>query len=70
MIKMEADKCIICGEIIPKGGVLCPKCESDTYGMCERCVHYSGNEDRGFCDVKKTIVPFYSTCKDCRVKET
>ena len=28
------NRCVCCGEIIPEGRMVCPKCEQDTYAEC------------------------------------
>ena len=33
------DRCVCCGEIIPEGRMVCPKCEKSFVVLCFECVH-------------------------------
>lgn len=49
------NRCVCCGEIIPEGRMVCPKCEKGAVGMSGKIVHTKSCEDENteyitFCD--------------------
>jgi RNA polymerase subunit RPABC4/transcription elongation factor Spt4 len=39
---MNGERCVLCGEIIPEGRQVCPKCEKSK--ECRDCRHFVGCE--------------------------
>ena len=48
---MSEEKCVICGDIVPEGRQVCPKCESDK------------NEDRDIKRLKNKAKFYYNLAK-------
>lgn len=66
---MDADKCVICGEIIPEGIMACPVCEKSVEQAALMC-HETNMTSCDYCPIKAACNSLDADLLCCIIAQT